>query len=131
MNNDTQTYNNKLFGYIITFILLSFLIYGKLATDLFSIPLILLTVISFILSILFSSAFKIPRILWETIGKYLHKITNPIILGLIFYVVFFPIGSVIKLTNLSNFRKKFDKNLNSYWLNTSKKFDANEFNNPF
>lgn len=63
-----------------------------------------------------------PRVLaplnqaWMHFGLLLHKITNPIILGLAFYIVIAPIGLLMRLTGHDPLRLKRDDQATSYWI---------------
>lgn len=53
---------------------------------------------------------------WMHLGLVLHKITNPIILGLAFYLVIAPIGLLMRLTGHDPLRLKRDASATSYWI---------------
>lgn len=63
-----------------------------------------------------------PRVLaplnhaWMHFGLLLHKITNPIILGLAFYIVIAPIGLLMRLAGHDPLRLKRDDQAASYWI---------------
>ena len=122
---------DKLFGLILTAILLVVLLYEFFTYDVISFKLSIIIVICFGISLLFPSIFKIPRKIWEFFGKFLHKFTNPLILSFIFFIVFFPIGIMVRFTNLLTFRKDYDNKIDTYWESVNKKFDNEEFNNPY
>jgi hypothetical protein len=73
-------------------------------------------------SILFLLATAIPRVLrpmnlfWAKIGLLLSKITNPIITGLMFYLVFAPAAMVLRLLGKDLLHLKFDAAAGSYWI---------------
>jgi hypothetical protein len=54
--------------------------------------------------------------LWTKLGLLLHKIVSPIVLGLLFYVVFTPIGVVMRLLGSDLLRLRIDKGATSYWI---------------
>jgi hypothetical protein len=53
---------------------------------------------------------------WTALGALLHKITNPIILGVFFYLVFTPFGSLMRLFGKDFLRLKLDPDAESYWI---------------
>lgn len=65
----------------------------------------------------------IPRMLvplfrlWMWIGYCLHKITNPILLGLIFYVVVVPTGLLMRALGRRPLRLEMESSAKSYWMN--------------
>ena len=53
---------------------------------------------------------------WTALGAQLHKITNPIILGVFFYVVFTPFGWLLRLLGKDFLRLKWVPDSESYWI---------------
>ena len=123
--------HDRLFGLILTFILLIILLYQLLMYEVISSNLSIAIIITFAISLFFPSTLKIPRKIWEFFGRFLHKFTNPIILSFIFFIVFFPVGIIVRFTKLSTFQKGYDKKKKSYWESVNKQFDEEEFNNPY
>lgn len=64
----------------------------------------------------------IPRVLsplnrvWLRFGLLLHRIVNPMIMGLLFYVCVTPMGLVLRLLGKDPLRKRFDPKVDSYWI---------------
>ncbi len=56
------------------------------------------------------------NLLWTRFGKLLSKVTNPIVAGLMFYLVFTPAGLLLKLFGKDLLRLKFDRAAASYWI---------------
>jgi hypothetical protein len=54
--------------------------------------------------------------LWTKFGLLLHRITSPIILGIMFFGVITPIGLLMRLAGKDLLRTKFDINADSYWI---------------
>lgn len=67
-------------------------------------------------------AVVVPRILhplniaWTHLGRLLAKITNPIVTGLMFYVIFTPAAFLFKLMGKDLLRLKFDRGATTYWI---------------
>jgi hypothetical protein len=53
--------------------------------------------------------------LWFKLGAALHKITNPIIMGVLFFGVILPIAMLFRLRGADPLKLSFDKNATSYW----------------
>lgn len=53
---------------------------------------------------------------WTALGALLHKITNPIILGVFFYLVFAPFGWLLRLLGKDFLRLKWVRGAESYWI---------------
>lgn len=54
--------------------------------------------------------------LWMKLGLALHRVLNPLIMGLIFYGVFAPFGLVMRLFGWDGLRRKIDRGADSYWI---------------
>jgi hypothetical protein len=69
-----------------------------------------------------AAAFLIPRALtplnfiWKKIGLALHHVTNPIIMGLVYFVAIVPIGLIMRARGKDLLRLKFDRAASSYWI---------------
>lgn len=56
---------------------------------------------------------------WTMLGKILHKVTTPIIMFVIYILVFIPIGLIIKLSG-KNTMFVYQDGTNSFWINKAK-----------
>jgi hypothetical protein len=65
---------------------------------------------------LFASILKPLNILWMKFGLVLHKVVNPIILGLLFYVVFVPMGLIMRMAGVDFLRTRQKMRPQSYWV---------------
>jgi O-antigen/teichoic acid export membrane protein len=68
--------------------------------------------------------------LWMRFGLVMGRITSPIILGLVFYLVFMPTGLIMRLFGKDGMNRKFDKNAGSYRVQ-SKKAPPENLERPF
>ena len=66
---------------------------------------------------------------WMRFGLLLSKITTPIIMGLVFFLVITPIGLIRRLSSADAMKQKFDSQ-ESYRI-TSKKPQPNKMERPF
>jgi len=63
-----------------------------------------------------------PRILhplniaWTHLGRLISKITNPIITGLMFYLIFTPAAILFRMMGKDLLRTKFDRGASTYWI---------------
>jgi len=53
---------------------------------------------------------------WTALGILLHKITNPVILGIFFYLVFAPFGWVLRRMGKDFLRLRPAPEAGSYWI---------------
>lgn len=67
-------------------------------------------------------ALLVPRILaplnavWARFGLLLSKITNPIVTGLMYYLIFTPAGILVRLLGKDLLRLKYDREAATYWI---------------
>lgn len=54
--------------------------------------------------------------LWLKFGELLHRVTSPIILGVMFFLVITPIGFLMRLAGKDLLRMKIDRDCSSYWI---------------
>lgn len=54
--------------------------------------------------------------LWTRLGALLHKIVNPVVLGLIYGLTIVPIGLIFKLLGKDPLRLKRDPDASTYWI---------------
>ena len=69
----------------------------------------------FFLSFFIPSIFRIPNYIWFKFGVFLGAITAPIIMALIYFFAFLPIGLVLRMFNKDLLKIKIDKMASSYW----------------
>ena len=87
--------------------------------------------------IFFSAAIFFPRILhsanmlWYHVGIILHSLISPIILALLFFLIFWPIGVMLRLV-----RAEIDLQLDfhsgdTYWIKRRSPLDPESFKNQY
>ncbi len=54
--------------------------------------------------------------LWAKVGDLLHKITTPIIMGLLFFGALTPVAALMRLRGKDSLRLKRDTKSASYWI---------------
>ena len=59
----------------------------------------------------------VPNRLWMKFGLLLGKIISPIALGILFYLVFMPIGVLMRVLGKDPLKLKRDDAATSYWVN--------------
>lgn len=68
------------------------------------------------------TALTMPRFLaplnrlWFKFGKLLHKVVNPLVMGLLFFFTIAPIGLVMRALGKTPLQLGFDKQAKSYWI---------------
>ncbi|MBV8961514.1 MAG: hypothetical protein JOY67_10440 [Hyphomicrobiales bacterium] len=54
--------------------------------------------------------------LWMKFGEILSKIVNPVVMGILFFVVLTPFAIVVRAVGKKLLATTFDPGLNSYWI---------------
>jgi hypothetical protein len=54
--------------------------------------------------------------LWTKFGLLLHRIVNPVVLGILFYLMVTPIGVVRRLLGKDGLDRQFEPEKDSYWV---------------
>ncbi len=108
--------SNKSFGFVFSafFLLLSLMAWRKQShhLDLW----VGLCALALIITLFYPRLLKPFNLVWNKFGLLLHKITTPIIMGLMFYLVFFPLGIFLQQLKKLSLKKGFDPELKSYWI---------------
>lgn len=68
---------------------------------------------------------------WVKFGLFMHKIVNPILMGLIFFLTVLPTALMLKLFGKDPMRRKLDANTKTYWQDRSEKITKESFDNQF
>jgi len=94
-----------------------------------------ITVISagfFVFGIIVPNLLKPVYIFWMKLARVMGWVNTRIILIIIFYLIFTPIGILMKLFGANLLDKKIEKNRISYWKNKEKKpFKPLDFERQF
>ena len=53
---------------------------------------------------------------WFLFGMALHKIVNPLVMGLLFFLTVTPIALMMRVAGKDPLRRKFDPGAESYWI---------------
>ena len=67
---------------------------------------------------------------WMRFGLLISTVTTPLILGLVFYVVIFPIGLIMRVVRHDPMARKLDDDVSTYRV-PSRKTDAKSIERPF
>ena len=53
---------------------------------------------------------------WTQFGLLLHKIVNPIVMGLLFFLILTPFAAGLRILGKDPLRRRFDPAAGSYWI---------------
>lgn len=68
------------------------------------------------LSIFYAKVLEKPKLVWLKFGELLHHITNPIILGLMFFTLITPMALLLRVAGKDLVNRKLDPKAKSYWI---------------
>jgi hypothetical protein len=71
------------------------------------------------LAVLWPATLRIPNLAWMRVGMLLHRITSPLVTGLLFWGVFTPLGFLMRATGKDPLRLRLDPSAKSYWIDRS------------
>jgi len=54
--------------------------------------------------------------LWTRFGMLLHRVTNPLIMGLVFYLAVTPTALILRLAGKDPLRRRIEPNAKTYWI---------------
>ncbi|MFZ5806411.1 MAG: SxtJ family membrane protein [Verrucomicrobiota bacterium] len=72
--------------------------------------------IFFIVTLMFPKALHPLNKLWQKFGLLLHAIIQPIVLGILFFLVFTPTALLARLLKKDFLHLGFDPKMESYWI---------------
>lgn len=76
--------------------------------------------ITLLLGFFYSSIFSYPLKLWIKFGYFLGSVVSPVIMAIIFFLIFTPMGMILKLFGVDLLLENRKQNLDSFWIKRSK-----------
>ena len=123
-NNNSNTPSPKSFGIVFGALFILIEIYLNFFKDIFLFYLYLIGIVILSIAFLKPNLLSIPNLIWFRFGIILSKITNPIILFIIFYFIIFPYSLLIKIFKGSILNKKFNFSNKTYWEKRETKINS-------
>ncbi len=53
---------------------------------------------------------------WLFLGRLLHRVSSPVAMGIVFFLVVTPLALVMRLTGKDPMRRRFEPETSSYWI---------------
>jgi Saxitoxin biosynthesis operon protein SxtJ len=69
--------------------------------------------------------------LWRPVAHVMGWVNSHLLLGLVFYGLFFPIGGFMRWRNKLGYQARWNSLQKSYFMTNNKKFNRNDMENPF
>lgn len=130
-NSNIELPSNQKFGYFFSFIFVIVSIYFYFREINMAFYALGSCSIVFFIITFFNADILMPlNKLWMTFGLFLGMIISPIVMGLIFFLIFTPIGILMKLFGRDELLLKF-KIKPSYWSKRKEDIYSNSFSKQF
>lgn len=84
-----------------------------------TLSLIAVSLVFLVLALVIPQALAPLNWVWTRFGLLLHKIVSPVVLGMLFLLVFTPIGIMMRVFGSDPLRLRFDPKATSYWIERS------------
>lgn len=109
--------SNRQFGLILGILLIYFKFYSVVGY------------IVIALAIIYPDIFNTPTRLWIKFGECIGKYTNKIVLLILFYAIFTPVGIILRTLKKNYFNLKLEGNQLTYWekIENTSKFNSPEY----
>lgn len=130
--NQIELPSNRKFGFSFSLIFLFISVISFLFDNLIlSIALFILSVIFVVISVFFPKILQPINYLWMLFGVSIGKVVSPVILGLIYFLIFTPISIITRLFGRDELNLK-TKNTESLWKNREdREISPESFKNQF
>ena len=114
--------NNIIFGILFFIFFLIIGLYPLMSNRTIRIWSVILSLVFLTITIIRPNLFIFLNKLWIKFGILLGKIISPIVMGLVFFFVVFPIGIFVKILKKDTMGLKREKS--SYWINREDKLQS-------
>jgi hypothetical protein len=108
--------SDRSFGYLFAVVFAAIGVYGFWRGSETSYYFFTVAILFLSLAIIYPQCLRPLNKAWFLFGLLLHKIVNPLILGLLFYVTILPAGVIMRLLGKDLLNLKYDKDAKSYWI---------------
>ena len=123
--------SNKKFGFFFTFIFAAAAAYFYNSENMtWSLVFVAISFIFLLITMIRDSLLLPLNKLWMRFGFLLGMIISPLVLGLIFFGLFTPIATLMRLSGRDQLRLKF-YNKSSHWILRSDPIKSDSFKNQF
>jgi len=85
----------------------------------------------FVITLIRPTLLHAPNLIWTRCGRLLGRVVNPILMVLLFYLVFTPVAIVLRWRGKDLLHLAAGKNSNTYWIPRSAAEDQSDMRNQF
>ena len=107
----------KSFGIVFFFVFIIIALYPLLNDHGIRVWSVIVSFIFLFLWVVNSPILKPLNLIWFKLGLFLGKFIAPIVMGIVYFIVVFPTSLLLKLFKKNYLNIKYEKNINSYWIN--------------
>ena len=123
--------SNRKFGFFFTFVFVVVAAYFFYSTKvMWAYAFTLASLIFLVITLVKSDALLPLNKLWMRFGLLLGMIVSPIVLGIIFFVLFTPIAILMRLSGRDELRLKFTQKV-SHWISRNEPIKSDSFKHQF
>lgn len=108
--------SDRVFGFIFSAVFLVVGLWPTLGSGGIRIWALVVSGIFLVLAIARATTLAPLKRLWGGVGRILHRVLNPVIMGLLFFGAVTPTALVLRLIGRDLLRLRFDRNAQTYWL---------------
>ena len=116
LRDSIKTSSNRSFGFVFTILFTAIGFVPLIFGDVIRIWSLILAIVFLLLSIVFPKSLTPLKFLWTKFGQLLHRISNPLILGFLFFLIVTPTGLLMRAFGKTSLKIGFDHNIKSYWI---------------
>ena len=113
---DMKRSSEKSFGVVFAVVFFLIGLYPLLEEGVLHLWALTLSLLFIILTCLAPNTLVLPNKLWFKLGMVLGAVVAPIVMGLVYFTTVVPIGLIMRLMGKDLLRQKFNKNVQSYWI---------------
>lgn len=125
-NDNIKLPSNKKFGFFFTLIFLFLSLYFYFEDNfLLTFPLLSISLLLLLVTLLKSNLLLPLNKFWMRIGLLMGMIVNPIIMGIIYFSIFTPVGILMKLSGRDELNLNYKKKI-TYWKKCQRDFKKND-----
>lgn len=118
-NEKVQLGSNKKFGLVMALFFLLLALYPILKEEAPKYSLLAISFIFLILSLLRPQLLYYPNWLWMQLGRVLGMVVAPLILAILFFLIFTPIGLLLRIFGKDLLNMRLNKTVPTFWIGST------------
>jgi hypothetical protein len=117
-HGDVKLPSERSFGitFAVVFTLLALWLYWRKGLPIWALLFLTSAIVFAIVAYLSPHILRPFNRVWMKFGLLLHRIINPLVMGLLFFLIFLPTGIIMRLLKKDLLRLRRDSEVASYWI---------------